>query len=71
VLEKILKELQYQTQLMENIFEKKDAHQVGVATIKKQIEAVQKVILNTPGINPEMVKMINSILNITPGGSDK
>jgi len=79
MLEKILKELQlqtkliestlkYQTKLMETIYEKKDEHRVGAAMIKKQIESVQKVILNTPGINPEMAKMINSIFNTMPGG---
>ena len=62
MLEKILKELQYQTKLMESIYEKKDEHQAGAAMIKKQMESFKKIILNTPGINPEIINLI------MPGG---
>ena len=62
MLEKILKELQYQTKLMESIYEKKDEHQVGAVMVKKQMESFKKIILSTPGINPEIINLI------MPGG---
>jgi len=70
ILKEILKELRYHTQLMENIYEKKDEHQAGAAIVKKQMESFKKIILDIPGINPEMVKTMNSIFNTMPGGDE-
>jgi len=68
MLEKILEELRYQTKLMESMFEKKDEHRAGAEMMKKQLGLMKKTIMSTPGINPEMAKMLSSIFNNMPGG---
>jgi hypothetical protein len=68
ILKEILKALQYQTKLMETIYEKKDESRAGSEMVRKQMESMQKIIASTPGINPELAKMIGSIFNTIPGG---
>jgi len=67
-LKEILKELQYQTKLMEEIYERKDAHKGNNEMLKKQMASMQKIIKSTPGLNPEMAQVLNSIFNAMPGG---
>lgn len=73
MLEKILKELQYQTKLLENIsmnteIPKRDNNTKHA--MQKSIEMLQKQILSNPAMdaNPDMKEMINNMLNIIPKG---
>ena len=68
MLKEILAELKHQTQLMTFIYEKKDESRAGSEMVRKQMESMQKIIAATPGINPELAKMIGSIFNTIPGG---
>lgn len=69
VLKDILKELQYQTKLMENIFHKKDTGQSNLQQMQKSMELLISNISKMPGMNqPKAQKMMGDIMKIIPGG---
>lgn len=67
MLEKILKELKYQTKLMEAIFEKKDEHQSKVDEMNKSLENLKKELDKHPIMEGEPGKMLSRILSSIQG----
>jgi len=74
ILKEILKELQFQTKLLTNIFEDKDEEKAHARKTSKavieNVAALQKEILKHPAISgtPEMADMIKNMLNLIPKG---
>ena len=67
ILKQILAELQYQTKLMEDIFENKDLAQKTRA-LKANMTVLEKQILSNPAIagNSEMQGIVKNIMNMIP-----
>jgi len=74
ILTEILKELQFQTKLLTNIFEDTDEKKFHAnkmnKTIAENMSVVKKEILKHPSFqnNPEMIKMITTMLEVFPKG---
>jgi ketopantoate reductase len=68
-LKDILKELKFQTKLMENIFHAKDSKNVNAQHMQKGMAMLMSNIGKMPGMNqPEAQKILNDLMAIIPGG---
>jgi len=67
ILKEILKELQYQTKLLEMVFHAKDAGQVNTQQIQKRIASIMANVTKMPGMNQPLAKqLLNDLIGIIP-----
>lgn len=70
-LKDILVEMKYHTKLLEGVFENFDGRRhESVETSQKMLDAIRSNLLSHPSIqsNPDILKRMESIINIIPGG---
>lgn len=68
ILKEILKELKYQTQLMENLYERKDAHQAQMHDVHESMDTLKKEFAKHPILmQGEMGKIMGNLFK-TMGG---
>ena len=69
ILKEILKELQYQTRLMENLYHRGDAANNSAKEIHKNVTKLMTEISDMPGMNsPQAKNLLKNLLNVIPGG---
>ena len=69
ILEDILKELKFQTKLMEDLFHSKDKRNVNAQHIQKHMGSLVSNIGKMPGMDqPQAQKLLKDLMNIIPGG---
>lgn len=69
ILKEILKELKFQTKLMENVFHAKDTKNVNAQHVQKHMGSLVANIGKMPGMDqPQAQKILKDLLNIIPGG---
>ena len=70
ILSDILKELQYQTKLMEEIYQRPNKN---TDAMKRQMDLLKIQLANHPIFkgNPEMTEMFNNIFSIMPKGDQE
>jgi len=69
ILKDILKELKYQTKLMEDMFHNRDAKNVGARQIQDHMTSLMANVKMMPGMKqPQVQKVLDDLMNIIPGG---